>query len=278
MGKNAMLLLGGGMSSVYTAGFLSCLIELNIYPEIILATSGNAGTAFYYATKNGNAKEIGKKIWVDELSSNKFLNKKRKPVIDIDYLVDFLFKKKYPLDISKLKSEEGLEVIVSSNKFETGELKFFSSKQSDDLFEILKATKALPYFYNKKIKINNENYIDLNPFFPIQTYLEFLKQKDIKNLIIINNGVKFEKYFKNLFIKFFVLCFFIFGLKIKVAIRMVRNIIKRQYINFDGQFLLFENKDQASLDNNHDNLDKIYQKGYNNCKENISKIKKLYNL
>jgi predicted patatin/cPLA2 family phospholipase len=81
-------------------------------------------------------------------------------VLDIDYLVDTVFKKTFPLDLMGLRSSK-VEVVVPAVTYESGEVAYFSSKDASlDWFEVLRAAKALPLVYNKKIKIGDKHYFD----------------------------------------------------------------------------------------------------------------------
>ena len=92
VGKTAIICAGGGMRSAHGGGFLYALgTQLNIRPDIIVASSGNAGNAIYFCAEQFDDL---KNIWLERLSTSKFISFLRPfRVMDIDYLVDEVFKK-----------------------------------------------------------------------------------------------------------------------------------------------------------------------------------------
>ncbi len=74
--------------------------EFSLQPSIIIAASGSAANACYFAS--GQYAEI-ERIWKSRLASRKFFSPLRFwKVVDIDYLVDEIFKKLEPLDTARL--------------------------------------------------------------------------------------------------------------------------------------------------------------------------------
>lgn len=85
---------GGGMKSSFGVGVILALAEkYNITePFLLICGSGSAGTGSYYISKQ--YKSI-RNIWTNLVSSKNFINCKRFwKIIDIDYLIDVIFKKK----------------------------------------------------------------------------------------------------------------------------------------------------------------------------------------
>ena len=98
--KIALILSGGGMAASYNFGALLALVEKYqfISPDIVITGSGSAGTASYYIAGQHNSN-----IWGDLLSTKKFINFLRFwKIIDIDYLIDEIFKKQDPLQSEKI--------------------------------------------------------------------------------------------------------------------------------------------------------------------------------
>ena len=215
--KTAIVLSGGGLSCSWSVGVVLGLVEkFKFYqPDILVAGSGNAGTAAYFCSKQFKSIE---NIWGNLLSNKKFLNFFRfKKIMDIDFLIDEIFKKTDPLNIKKLqKTKINLQIATTHEK--TGEIKFFSNFKKFDIFEVLRASKAIPFFYGKKIKIKKEKYCDGR----LSSCVDLLLQRAIflgaKKIIVINvsgiyslrkilfnfynllkSKIKFQKFFtKNL--------------------------------------------------------------------------------
>ena len=177
---------GGGMSCSYGVGALLALVEKYGFknPDIVIAGSGNAGTLSYFVAEQYDSI---RNIWSNLLSTKKFINPLRiTKIIDIDYLIDEVFKKQDILDEEKIYDSKILYLVPATN-IETGEIDYFSNKKGNDIFEVLRATKAMPILFNKKVCINGKKYCD--SYVSISTKLNALKAIELgaDKLIIIDN-------------------------------------------------------------------------------------------
>lgn len=157
--KLAIVCSGGGMTCSYTAGFLSALVkEYGLkQPEIVIAGSGSAGTTSYYVAKQYDSMT---NIWANRLSTKKFIDLLRiERIIDIDYVIDRVFKEQEPLDIAEVVDSD-IHYIVPALNIESGVVEYFSNKDDVDWFEVLRATKAMPILFNKCVGINGHQYCD----------------------------------------------------------------------------------------------------------------------
>jgi len=177
--KFAVILSGGGMSCVFTAGVLLGLAkydkkyEFIRKPDILIAGSGSVGTASYFlAEQYINIK----KAWLNSLSTKKFIDFKRfKKIVDIDYLVDYVFKEKLPLRAEKL-DEMNTDYYISVTNANTGLVEYIRP-DSSNIYELIRATKAMPVFYGKNVSINGNDYVD-----SINSSLDELKVKKAEEL------------------------------------------------------------------------------------------------
>lgn len=194
MQKTAIILSGGGMRCAYSAGAMYALAtELNFKsPDILIVGSGSAGTGSFYTSKQY---ESIKSIWTERLSTRKFINFFRFwKIIDIDYLIDIVFKKLEPLD-TKAEKESEIQYLISTTNTETGEVEYFSNKDNVDVFELMRASKSIPVFFNKKVKINGKLHND-GPF-SSSAYIKIEKAKELgADKIIVINNISDSKFFK----------------------------------------------------------------------------------
>lgn len=183
--KLVIIMSGGAMNCAYGAGMLSALEDVRL-PKgtVIIAASGSAGNATYFASGQVS---VGKDIWTNYLAGNKMINyNNRKNILDIDYVIDAVFKKEFPLNLNNLRNSN-LEVIVPAMCYETGGINYFSSKESDlDWFEILRAAKALPIVYGKRVKIGNLHYFDTPYSSSWDVHIEKAKGLGATDLIILD--------------------------------------------------------------------------------------------
>jgi len=183
--KLAIVCSGGGMTCSYTAGFLKALVEEHnlTEPDILIAGSGSAGTAAYYVARQYNSVTD---IWANRLSTKKFINKLRlRRIIDIDYLVDEVFKNQEPLDVKAIL-DSNIEFIIPATNVNTGNIKYFT-KGHADIFEVLRATKALPILYNKEVTIQGSTYCDSRISSSAELDIEKAVELNATHILVISN-------------------------------------------------------------------------------------------
>lgn len=184
--KLALILGGGGMSTSYIVGALAALKkEYKIKPDIIVAASGSAGTASYFVS--GQFTTGVKKIWLKEILNPHFISGKgffKK--VNIDYLVDEVFKKKAKLNTEKLFDAETLLAIPAVNG-ETGKLHYFTNEEELDWFEVLRAAKAIPIFYDKSVRVKHGSYHDSHLSAVPETHVPFVEEHGATHIISIHS-------------------------------------------------------------------------------------------
>jgi predicted patatin/cPLA2 family phospholipase len=159
-------------------------------PDIVIAWSGNTGTMSYYVAKQyGSIRNIRSNL----LSTKKFINFRRFwKIIDIDYLIDDVFKKQDPLHAQKIYDSK-INYYISVTNNETWKVEYLSNHDEIDVFEAMRASKAMPTFYGKIINIQWKEYVDT----PNSTAIELKIKKAIElwanKIIIIDSWKKTPK-------------------------------------------------------------------------------------
>ena len=182
----AIVCSGGGMRSAHGAGFLYALAtKLGITsPDIMIGSSGDAGNVMYFSA--GQVEGM-KRIWTELLSTPKFISPLRFwRVMDIDYLVDTVFKKQERLDTDAL-GFSAIRWFVSIEDFDTGRTRYVSAQDALDPFEILRATTADPIIFGRKIPIAEKRYIDgeLGPI--LQDHVTQALRQGVKKILVLNH-------------------------------------------------------------------------------------------
>lgn len=173
------------MRCSYTGGVLVALArELNLTsPDIIIAGSGSAGFSLYYLTQQY---EAIKKIAIELLATPKFISFLRlNKIMDIDYLIDVVFKQQQSLDLEKLSQTKSAYYIPIKN-LESGEIRYFSNKDGGDIFEVLRATKAIPYFYKRKILLDGSHYVDGSTFSQLKKMIDKAIELGADKVLVID--------------------------------------------------------------------------------------------
>lgn len=153
---------GGGLRASYGVGVVKALIErFHITSvDMAVATSGSAGTLAYYVAQQFDSII---NIWTNLLSTWKFLSLRNvlygNPVLNIDYLIDVVFKQQDRLNVEALKAQP-TELFIPVTNYRTGKAKYFSKHDDVDFFEVLRATKAAEISYGRPVEIAGQEYVD----------------------------------------------------------------------------------------------------------------------
>jgi len=186
--KLAIVTGGGGMDCSYSAGALYGLGKsLELKPDILAGSSGSTGSLAYYASEQYDSI---KRIWTKLLTSKKLISLKRlNRIIDIDFLIDIVFKEQEPLDAQKI-CDSNIKLFISATEYDTGKQKFFTNNGKYDIFEALRASKSVPLLFNKKVNIKGINYIDGSISSPLQANITKAIKEGARNLIVIDDEGK----------------------------------------------------------------------------------------
>jgi predicted patatin/cPLA2 family phospholipase len=139
--KTALIVEGGAMRGAWAAGVLSLLHERGRrqYDYVYAASSGACSAAYFVA----DMWEPGMVIW-RELASNVVRKSnilRRKPMIDLAYLVDHVMRKRVPLSVEALQKAPTKFFIVLTD-CHTGEPVYFHIFD-DRVFAALRATSSM---------------------------------------------------------------------------------------------------------------------------------------
>ncbi|MCX6800135.1 MAG: hypothetical protein NT091_03245 [Candidatus Falkowbacteria bacterium] len=190
--------------------------------------------------------------------------------MDIDYLIDEIFKKQDILDIEKIKSSK-IKFFISATNIESGNLEYFGNQNNVDIFEALRASNAAPIAYNRSVKINGEKYIDGAIGAPLSVNIEKAKQEGAEIIIAVDNSN--HSIISDIILKFYSLFTSkLFRQKLKLYYKELK------FKNNDGQVLIIKPSIKLpvnTLDNNRDHIIKTIQIGYNDVINQSTVIKGL---
>ncbi|MGA2854275.1 MAG: patatin family protein, partial [Verrucomicrobiota bacterium] len=154
--KTALIVEGGAMRGAWAAGVLAYLQERGLRQyDLVYAASSGACSAAYFVT---DMWEPGLAIW-RELACNvvrksNFL--RRKPIIDLAYLVDHIIRKRVPLSVEALQKAPTKFFIVLTD-CHTGEAVYFHACD-DRVFAALRATSSMA------LATRGFDYVDGQPY------------------------------------------------------------------------------------------------------------------
>lgn len=156
--KRALVIEGGGLRGAFTAGAGEQLAVNGVVFDEIVACSAGAPTAAYMVT---GQPVIGAAIWCDYIHGDQlvaFGNVVRGlPFMDVDRLVR-VFRDVVPLNVAAIDASP-TQVRVAVTCCRTGAPKYVRMT-TDNAFELMRATMALPVAYGKTVDVDGVPCVD----------------------------------------------------------------------------------------------------------------------
>lgn len=184
------------MKGSFSGGVLSVMAKT--FPvwnfDLVVAVSSGSCSATYYSTALKSTDEHIQnilQIWRHELDGKKLINRMKflfgKPMLDQNYLIDYLMKEKYPFPIQNLSLPKlpPFHIVVSNIKKLKPE---YIRATESNIFSLLRAATSLPIATRGRHLLDGNLYTDgavLDPL-PIQATIE-AGYKDIT--VIMNNPI-----------------------------------------------------------------------------------------
>ncbi len=163
--KRALVLKGGTMKGAFVVGALKAIhnkLEPGYFDAIFSTSVGVFEQAFFASGQVYFMENTWKEYVHGRQLINPFINPfnplRGRAILDLDYLVDLFQSNKSKLDIPAMKNSP-YKLINFVMDYETGEIVAMDLKEND-VFQVMKATCALPYAYPKKVMINGRRYLD----------------------------------------------------------------------------------------------------------------------
>jgi predicted patatin/cPLA2 family phospholipase len=154
--KTALIVEGGAMRGAWAAGVLAYLQERERrqYDLVYAASSGACSAAYFVAGMWEPCLAIWRELACNVVRKSNFL--RRKPIIDLAYLVDYVIRQRVPLSVEVLQKIPTRFYIVLTD-CHTGEPVYFHACD-DRVFAALRATSSMP------LATRGFDYVDGKPF------------------------------------------------------------------------------------------------------------------
>lgn len=157
--RPALIVQGGGMRAIYSMAALAVLEELglrNAFSMVLGSSAGVLNSAYFLA---GQARE-GVSIYTEGLSKRSIIAPWRLwRMIDVDHMVDVTLKRHHPIDEDALVAAAPLHAVLADA--ETATPQVVCHHDCDfDIYEIFRATVAIPLLYNRKVALGERRYVD----------------------------------------------------------------------------------------------------------------------
>ena len=148
MNDTGLILEGGGMRGLYTAGVLEYFAQEDIqFPYIIGVSAGACMAASFLSEQQGRNRTVSIDFVNDKryLSFSNFIRKGE--LFGMDFIFDEIPNTIVPLDVERIINGPGEFVIVTTN-CDTGEPMYFYKEDYDEktLGKLLRASSSIPFF------------------------------------------------------------------------------------------------------------------------------------
>ena len=276
MYKGGLVLEGGGMRGVYTAGVLDFFIDKDIYFENTYGVSAGICHACSYLAKQ---RDRAYRVNVDYLDDKRYASFYSLVTTGDYFGVKMVYEdipnKLYPFDKKTFEEYEGNLYSVVTN-MKTGEAEYIKLKDMDKDIIYVRASSSLPLL-SRIVKVDGKEYLDggIADSIPIE---KAIKDGNEKNVVVLTqpNGYRKEK---NKLLP-------VMKIKYKKYPNFINSMANR-HINYNNSldkikeeeekgnvFVIrpSESLDITRLEKNKDKLEALYNLGYNDAKKAYNKL------
>ncbi len=273
--KIALVLEGGALRGLYTAGVLDVLMENNIKVDAIFGVSAGALFGINYKSKQiGRALRYNLKYAHDRRYMGLYSLFTTGDIMNREFCFNKLVYELDPLDFEAYnKSNTEFYAVVTN--LETGNAEYIEIKDAKRDMEYLRASGSMPFVSNL-VEINGNKYLDgaVSDPIPIKKAIEmgygkiivvqtrpkdYLKTKSwLPFGFVYRNYPKFVETANNIHLKY----------------NEILNLIKKY--EKDSKILVFRPSKKIKMRRVEKDLNKlqaIYDVGIKDCNENLEKVK-----
>ncbi|WP_017473847.1 patatin-like phospholipase family protein [Amphibacillus jilinensis] len=186
-----LVLEGGGMRGLYTAGVLDYFMDHQLYFPYVVGVSAGACNALSYLSRQ---KDRSRQVNVNFANDPRYINYrnlfKGKGIFNMEFLFNDIAKELIPFDYETFQSIAERLVIPTTN-CQTGKAVYFEKSNTDDVIEAVKASSSLP-LVGKPVELAGYTLLDggiVDPI-PIRKSIE---DGNKKHLIILTRPKGYRK-------------------------------------------------------------------------------------
>ncbi|MGN7296471.1 patatin-like phospholipase family protein [Ferdinandcohnia sp. SAFN-114] len=197
MNDTGLVLEGGGMRGVYTAGILEYFMEQNIYfPYVVGVSAGACMAASYLSRQMGRNRTVN----IDFVNHPNYLSfrnfVKHKQLFGMDFIFDEIPNKHVPFDYESFYQAKE-EFVVGTTDCETGKPIYFHREDyGNDMLKVVRASSSLP-FVAPIIEFNGKKLLDGGITDPIPL-IKAQQDGNQKNVVILTRNRGYLKKKSNL--------------------------------------------------------------------------------
>lgn len=274
--KIALVLEGGAMRGMYTAGVLDVFMDYDIKVDGIIGVSAGALFGINYLSKQrGRVIRYNKKYIKDKryISLNSLL--KTGNIINKDFAFNSIPFKLDKFDEDTFRKSKA-DFYVTITNVETGKAEYVKITNTKRQMEYFRATAAMP-FISKFVNINNQNYLDgaLADSIPIEKCKELGYDKII---VILTKPLNYKKrkpisLFTKLKYRKYPNLVYAINNRYMMYNKTIEDLQK--YEENNEIFIIRPSKKikMKRIEKNTKKLDEMYNLGINDAKSNLKELK-----
>lgn len=273
--KIGLVLEGGAMRGMYTAGVLDVFLDNNIKVDGIVGVS--AGVLFgvnYLSNQKGRAIRYNKKYAKDKrymgiitlITTGNIINKEF-AYYEVPFKLDVFDEKTY--------EKSDTEFYATVTNVDTGKPEYIRVKNVFEQMELLRATSAMP-FVSRMVEWNEHKYLDggISDSIPIEKCKELGYDKII---LILTRPIEYRKTKSNALIT--RLRYFNYPNLVKTINTRYKNYNEtiQKIIDMEDKqqiFVIRPSKDLhiKRIERDENKLQEMYDLGIQDCKKNLEKL------
>lgn len=191
MNKIGLVLEGGGMRGLYTAGVLDFFLDKEIFfPYVIGVSAGACNAASYMSKQRGRNKAINIG-YIDDPRYLSYRNLIReKSIFGMQFLFDEIPNKLVPFDYDSYYASED-KFVIGTTECVSGKPVYFYKEKDHDLTSQIKASSSLP-FMSQVVNIDGKELLDggISDPIPIKKSIE---DGNVKNVVVLTRNEDYRK-------------------------------------------------------------------------------------
>ena len=189
--KTGLVLEGGGMRGMYTAGVLDFLMDHHIkFDEVSAVSAGAAFGVNYFSNQKGRAVRYNKKFNGDKryISISSLI--KTGNLVNTDFVYGVVPRELDVFDDEEFK-ESGICYYAAVTNMETGEAEYIKVESVFEQMDVLRASASLP-FVSKPVEIGGQKYLDGGVADSVP-YKKLMETGCDKIVVILTRDINYKK-------------------------------------------------------------------------------------
>ncbi|MDN4523794.1 patatin-like phospholipase family protein [Fictibacillus fluitans] len=193
MNGTGLVLEGGGMRGVYTAGVLDYFMDKELYfPYIIGVSAGACNATSYISRQRGRNRVVN----IDYVRHPQYISYKnwllkRKGLFGMDFIFDEIPNIHVPFDFKRFK-EAKERFVIGTTDSETGEPVYFEkAEHENEILTVLRASASLP-FMAPVIDYQGRKLFDGGVADPVPIH-KARKDGNLRNVIVLTQNDGYRK-------------------------------------------------------------------------------------